>query len=791
MAEKPTYKELENRVNELMVDLSRFAKVEAELNRSLRFTESLLSAIPTPIFIKDAQGRYQGCNPSFTEIMGVDAQTLRGKTVQELWPSEYAEVYHQKDLELLIHPKRQIYEFEVKDKDGNIRPVIFYKNVFYDEHGNVAGLVGGFVDITEVKRSEDSLKKSERKYRQLFERSSDAIFIVDKSTGRYLDANPAAEELTGFPISDLKNLATHEVTPYGAKKRLKTIESHGGKTNFEEVLYIRKDGSKRIARLSVVTLDDQNVYGIAHDITDSKRAEEALRESEQKYKSLANNLNIGIYRNSVGSKGQFIEANPAIVKIFGYDSREEFLKVRVSDLYKNPEDRSTYNTKLLREKEIRNEELPLRKKDGTIFVGSVSAVVVKDEKDKVKYYDGIIEDITERKLAEEALRESEEKLHQAEKMEALGTLAGGIAHDFNNILSAILGYSELALADLPSEASIRNKIEAIHSSGERARDLVSQILAFSRKDEQVRSPVSLQLILKDALKILRPAIPTTIEIQAQITSKCRIFGDPSSVHQVIMNLCTNAYQAMLETGGTLKITLSHEELEGKAAALAQVPAGFYGKLVISDTGVGIPSENIERIFDPYFTTKEKGKGTGLGLAAVHGICKSHGGSILVESKIGKGTKFTVYLPLTLEGSDTGKQADSQLPAGNERILLVDDEQNILEIEKEMLEMQGYNVTAKNNAQEALKLFSEQPERFDLVITDMTMPYMTGDRLAEELRKICSDIPIILSTGYSELMSKDKAKSLGMKGFLMKPFTIRELSSIVRKVLNENEDANSG
>ncbi len=278
MAEKPTYKELENRVNELMVDLSRFAKVEAELNRSLRFTESLLSAIPTPIFIKDAQGRYQGCNPSFTEIMGVDAQTLRGKTVQELWPSEYAEVYHQKDLELLIHPKRQIYEFEVKDKDGNIRPVIFYKNVFYDEHGNVAGLVGGFVDITEVKRSEDSLKKSERKYRQLFERSSDAIFIVDKSTGRYLDANPAAEELTGFPISDLKNLATHEVTPYGAKKRLKTIESHGGKTNFEEVLYIRKDGSKRIARLSVVTLDDQNVYGIAHDITDSKRAEEALLE---------------------------------------------------------------------------------------------------------------------------------------------------------------------------------------------------------------------------------------------------------------------------------------------------------------------------------------------------------------------------------------------------------------------------------------------------------------------------------------------------------------------------------
>jgi len=653
--------------------------------------------------------------------------------------------------------------------------------------------------------------------------------------------------------------------------------------------------------------------GTFQDITERKQAEEALRESGQKYKSLANNLNVGIYRNSVGSKGRFLEANPAIVEMFGFHSREEFLQVHVSDLYENPDERAAYNARLLRKNEIKNEELQLRKKDGTTFVGSISAVAVKDEKGNVRYYDGIIENITERKKAEKSLRESEEKfrhffetamvgmyrtqikdgkfiaanmalakmlgypmvdaliaeyvtsehytdpnrrgellnqlatngyvegfeiemeradgspiqialsgtvypdrgylegvivditdlkkaeaekaeaeakLRQAEKMEAIGTLAGGIAHDFNNILSAILGYSELTLEALPPNASIRNKLKAIRSSGERARDLVSQILAFSRKDEHIKSPVELHLILEDALKLIRPAIPTTIEIQTQIASECRIIGDPSRVHQVIMNLCTNAYQAMLETGGTLKIVLSHEELESNDAALANVPPGFYGKLIIADTGVGIPPENLDLIFDPYFTTKKRGDGTGLGLAAVHGICKSHGGSILVESQTGKGTQFTVYLPLTLDRSDTEEKVEPQLTGGSERILLVDDEHDIREIEKEMLEIQGYHVTVKDDAREALILFAEQPDLFDLVITDMTMPKMTGDRLAGELTKIRSDIPIILSTGFSQLMSKEKAKSMGIKGFLMKPVTMRDLSKTIRDVLDDIEDADN-
>ena len=339
------------------------------------------------------------------------------------------------------------------------------------------------------------------------------------------------------------------------------------------------------------------------------------------------------------------------------------------------------------------------------------------------------------------------------------------------------------LAELPSDDPMRNNLEAIHSSGKRARDLVTQILAFSRKDEQVRSSVAVHLIVKDALKLLRPAIPTTIDIQTKIDSNSIVLGDPSRIHQIIMNLCTNAYQAMLETGGVLKISLLQIKLVGRAAALAQVPPGSFVKLVIADTGVGIPPDVIERIFDPYFTTKEKGKGTGLGLAAVHGIVKSHGGAILVDSEVGKGTKFEVYLPLLIDQSETEEHVESQIVGGDEQILLVDDEHDILEIQSKTLDKQGYIITAKDDAQEALEVFSGRPDQFDLVITDMTMPNMTGDKLANELKQIRSDIPIILCTGYSELISKEKAKSLGINGFLMKPVNTKDLSMMIREVLD--------
>jgi CheY-like chemotaxis protein len=333
------------------------------------------------------------------------------------------------------------------------------------------------------------------------------------------------------------------------------------------------------------------------------------------------------------------------------------------------------------------------------------------------------------------------------------------------------------------ESPLRNKLEGIQSSGNRARELVEQILAFSRKEEQAMSPVAMHMLIMDALKLLRPAIPKTIDINTRIETKCYVLGNPSRLHRIVMNLCTNAYQAMAEHGGKIDILLSERELTGQTAALAQLPSGKYAELVVADTGIGIPSENISRVFDPYFTTREKCKGTGLGLATVHGIVKSHGGVVLVDSQMEKGTTFTVYLPSTRGLRTNPKPAESRLTGGKERILLIDDESDILEIEKEMLQKLGYAITETNRATQAIEWFSSHPHEFDLVITDMTMPQMTGEELSYRLRKLRSDIPILICTGFSEGMSEEKAGSMGINGFLMKPVSMKDLSNMARGVLD--------
>ena len=384
------------------------------------------------------------------------------------------------------------------------------------------------------------------------------------------------------------------------------------------------------------------------------------------------------------------------------------------------------------------------------------------------------------------IKSMEERLRRAQKLESIGNLAGGIAHDFNNLLFPIIGMAELLMEDLPPGSPEHENAQEIFKAGKRGSDLVRQILAFSRQTEHKMLPIRLQPIVKEVLKLLRASIPANIEITKQIDSGCgRIMADPTQIHQIAMNLITNAYHALEKSGGTITVTLSETSARGEDMFDNRLEPGGYARLRISDNGCGIDPAIMDLIFEPYFTTKDKGKGTGLGLATAYGITREHKGDIKVYSTPGIGTTFDVYLPL-METPATSElpEKSAELQRGLERILLVDDEAAVVGIEKQMLERLGYRVTERTSSSDALKAFAAHPGDFDLVISDMTMPNMTGDQLARQLIAMRPDIPIIICTGFSEHINQHKASTMGIKGLLMKPIVKSELAKMVRKVLDE-------
>jgi PAS domain S-box-containing protein len=512
-----------------------------------------------------------------------------------------------------------------------------------------------------------------------------------------------------------------------------------------------------------------------------KRAKERLRESDKRIRSLMESLPVGVLISTI--EGAVTEVNSAMWKIFGYRSKKEFLKVPFPLLYHDPKDRRRF-FELLKKDAVKDFEARFKRKDGTIFWGSVTSTTQTTQAGTTEVIK-VFEDITERKQGEEQEKKLEAQLRQTQKMEAIGTLAGGIAHDFNNILFAVIGFTELALSHAPKESSLQNDLQQVLKAGGRAKDLVKQILAFSRQAEQEIGPVQIKLIVKETLKLLRASLPTTIEILQDIQSDSMVMADPTQIHQVLMNLCTNAGYAMQETGGTLEVSLTNVELDSHfTERYPDMAPGPHIRLTVSDTGHGMTPDVLDRIFDPFFTTKGLGEGTGMGLSVVHGIVKSFGGTITVYSEPGKGSTFHVYLPIVEDLKDEREiEATGLLPTGNERILLIDDEKLLADIGKRILASLGYEVITRTSSIEALELFRAQPDRFDLVITDMTMPNMTGGELAREFMQIRPDIPIILCTGFSKLITEDKAKAMGIRELVMKPFAIRDMADTIRKVLD--------
>jgi len=523
-----------------------------------------------------------------------------------------------------------------------------------------------------------------------------------------------------------------------------------------------------------------------------KKQLEFAKEAAEKYRQLIEYAPAGIYEFDMKNI-RFTSVNDVMCEYTGY-TKEEFLKLDPFQLLTD-ESQKKFNI-LLNEVFAGNEnpepaEYKIIGKSNREFWVLVNTRFFF-ENGVPKRAIAVVHDLTAIRQAEEEKKQLEIQLHQSQKMESIGNLAGGIAHDFNNILSSIIGFTELSLDEVEKGTHIEDNLQEVYTAGKRAKDLVRQILAFARQSGEELKPIQVDTIAAEVLKFIRSSIPTTIEIKQNIEGDSLIMGNATQVHQILMNLFTNAAHAMENKGGILEFSLKDIVMDrGVNREKLGLEPGNYIEIKISDTGTGIAPEIIGFIFDPYFTTKGPGEGTGMGLAMVHGIIENYGGKISVDSKPGQGTVFTIYLPVTGKRQEHRPYQPETLPTGKERILFVDDEAPIAKMGAQNLERLGYTVSIRTSSIEALALFRTKPNDFDLVITDMTMPNMTGDRMAIELMQIRPDIPVILCTGYSKNISEESASEIGIKAFIYKPIVNADLSITVRKVLDEAKSSAQG
>ena len=520
-----------------------------------------------------------------------------------------------------------------------------------------------------------------------------------------------------------------------------------------------------------------------------KRRSEALQESEARYRTFAENLPGIVYRISIReNRVHFLNDMLPVMTGFKEAELEKGDTCSIGPFIL-AEDRDKVTSTIrtaVEDKTSFDVDYRFIHKNGDIKWCREIGRAILGTDGKPLYIDGIIFDITGRKQMEEEKAELEEQLRQAQRMEAMGTLAGGIAHEFNNILWIISANAEFALNILPEGNKVCKNLQRIEKACFRASDLVKQILSFSRQEKQAPRPSDIRPVVKETLKFIRSSLPTTIEIKLEIPSQLGMVRvDPTQIHQVITNLCANAFDAMRKEGGELEVSLADTELEQNTLPLPLgLAPGRYVRMRVKDTGLGMDQVVMKRIFEPFFTTKPVGKGTGMGLSVVHGIVQSYHGDITVDSEPGKGAVFDVFLPVIEDKPKIEVRTTKSVPTGEERILFVDDEVEIVESAREILEDLGYQVESENSPVEALRMFREQPDRFSLVITDMTMPRMTGERLARELLRIRSDIPIIMCTGYGELINGERAKEAGIKEIIMKPARISNVAEAIRRVLDK-------
>ena len=757
-----------------------FRKLQ-QANSEIRQAEtrySLLTELsPVGIFQTDGLGNYLYVNDGWSEIVGLSNKEARQKS--------WTEGVHPDDRDRIIslwqktstEKKPFQTEFRFQRPDGTSTWVYGQARAALANDGTVKGYIGSITDINDRKKMEETLRYERDNFTNILETMGDGVYIVDD----HYDIKYANKVLSRM-FGDYQGRKCYEyvhdrqeICPWCPNQKVFAGETIHWDCYYEKIdrHYDLVDTPLKNADGSIAKLE------IMRDVTNRRRNQEKLRKAKEEWERTFDAIPDAI---TIQDETFHIRlANRAATDLAGL-SREEIIGKQCHTIYckKDQTCADCLVAKTLRDQQSHTIERYYEDWEKTFLI---STAPIFDNEGACTSVVHTAKDITK-------TIELTSQLRQAQKMEAIGNLAGGIAHDFNNLLTAIIGYSELVQGDLDKNTRAYENLRQVFNAGNRAKDLVKQILTFSRLSDRGHEPIMMHLVVKEALKLLRSSIPTSIEISSHINSRCKtIMADPTQIHQIMMNLCTNAYQAMRETGGILTVSLEEVELDKKFVAhILHLTPGTYLHLQVSDTGYGMPPEVLEQIFEPYFTTKAKGEGTGLGLSVVHGIVNSHGGHIKAESEPGVGTTFHIYLPcVELTAQAITNESTAVIPRGSARILVVDDEKSVMHLETTLLMRLGYEVVGLIDSEEALALFQKEPRDFDLVITDMTMPRLTGAELAQKMIATRPDIPIILCTGFSELIDSDKANALGIREFLIKPITSAQLAEIIDRILTKPSD----
>lgn len=737
-------------------------------------------------------GRLMQVNPRFCKMLGY--------TAKEISALRFADITHQDDMASSQEVVRRLLAGEEDScrlekrylhKDGSYLWVEMTTTLLRDEQGTPKYFITGILDISERKKASKTLKESEANHKLVLTMMEESLSVIDID-GNFLLANPtAARNLIGGRAEELIGKNIRHMIP--EEQSIKLLAAYrqvldSGTPKVQEVLVSLAQGDRWfINRLQPLEYGEQKikaVLSISLDISDRKRAEEALIRQKFLLEKSQEMGRIGTWELDL-TQNRLVWTDENC-RIFGVPEGS-VLTYEIFQEKIHPEDREFVHQQW----QAALNGSPYDIEHRILLAEQIKWVREKaeihfDGNNRPIFAIGFTQDITERKRAEEEKKNLNTQLQQAQKLEAIGTLAGGIAHDFNNILGAIVGYSEMISDDLPPGSPSARDIKEVLKASHRAKTLVKQILTFSRQADDQKILIKPAVIVKEAITLLRSSLPTTITIKQDIDENAgMILADPTQIHQIVMNLATNAFHAMEPKGGTLTISLQKNIFpENDLASGADLQPGTYVHLSIRDTGEGIAPEILDRIFDPFFTTKEVGKGTGLGLSMVYSIIKSCNGSITCDSKPGEGTNFRILFP-AVEGHVLEEHGSTGLtPHGREHILHIDDEEMLVELGQTIFERLGYQVTTTTSSFDALTKFESQPDTFDLIITDQTMPGMTGFDLAQRILKIRPRMPIILCTGYSTLISEDKARAAGIKGFAYKPLTKKEIGKLIRKVLDE-------